>query len=159
MEKPLVDGAYRLEKFPGKGGWTYATIPEIRPNQKAYFNWVKVRGSIDGYELQNFSLMPMGNGTLFMAVKAEIRKKIGKEAGDWVHLVLYPEQAPVDTHKDLLLCLEDEPVAHRTFLTYKADEQKAYIDWIDAAKSEQGKIDRMAETINRLLRGQKFVEK
>ena len=27
--KPLVNREYLLEKFPGKGGWTYALIPEI----------------------------------------------------------------------------------------------------------------------------------
>jgi hypothetical protein len=29
MEKPLVNKKYKLQKFPGKGGWTYAMIPEI----------------------------------------------------------------------------------------------------------------------------------
>lgn len=29
MEKPLVDKDYLLQKFEGKGGWTYAEIPEI----------------------------------------------------------------------------------------------------------------------------------
>lgn len=28
-EESLVDKEYLLEKFPGKGGWTYALIPEI----------------------------------------------------------------------------------------------------------------------------------
>ena len=28
-EEPLVDKEYLLEKFPGKGGWTYALIPKI----------------------------------------------------------------------------------------------------------------------------------
>ena len=28
-EQPLVDKEYLLEKFPGKGGWTYAMIPEV----------------------------------------------------------------------------------------------------------------------------------
>lgn len=27
--KPLVNKKYRLEKFQGKVGWTYARIPEI----------------------------------------------------------------------------------------------------------------------------------
>ena len=33
-EKPLVNAAYLLQKFPGKGGWTYAAIPEIPQNKK-----------------------------------------------------------------------------------------------------------------------------
>jgi len=28
-EKPLVNRKYLLEKYPGKGGWTYAAIPEV----------------------------------------------------------------------------------------------------------------------------------
>jgi hypothetical protein len=72
-ERPLVNKTYRLEKFPGKGGWTFARIPEILPDKKAHFGWVKVRGTIDGYEIRKYHLMPMGNGSLFLPVKAEIR--------------------------------------------------------------------------------------
>ncbi|RRA97756.1 DUF1905 domain-containing protein [Larkinella rosea] len=159
MEKPLVDGSYLLEKFQGKGGWTYAALPEVTPDKKAYFNWVKVNGHVDGYELKNYSLMPMGNGKLFLPVKAEIRKIIGKKVGDWVQITLFSAQQPVDTQNDLLLCLEDEPIAHQFYLSFSTEEQKAYIGWIDSAKSEETKIERLAETVNRLLKGQKFVEK
>ncbi len=82
----LVDQDYLLQKYPGKGGWTYAAIPEIKQDKHAWFGWVKVRGSIDGYEISNYHLMPMGNGTLFLPVKTEIRKKIGKQEGNWVHV-------------------------------------------------------------------------
>jgi hypothetical protein len=64
-----------LEKIPGKGGWTYVVINEIAPDKRAKFGWVKVRGSIDDYELNQYKLMPMGNGKLFLPVRAEIRKK------------------------------------------------------------------------------------
>ena len=77
-EKPLVDREYLLEKFPGKGGWTYAQIPEILQNKQSAFGWVRVRGTIDNFEIKNYNLMPMGNGKLFLPVKAEIRKKIKK---------------------------------------------------------------------------------
>ncbi|MEY3398621.1 MAG: hypothetical protein RL220_1215, partial [Bacteroidota bacterium] len=79
----LVDKAYRLEKFPGKGGWTYARIPEILQDKHSPFGWVRVKGSIDDVEFSSYHLMPMGNGQLFLPVKADIRKKIGKKEGDW----------------------------------------------------------------------------
>ena len=79
MEQPLIDEKYLLEKFPGKGGWTYAKIPEILQDKSSPFGWVRVRGSIDGYEIKSYHLMPMGNGNLFLPVKAEIRKKIEKK--------------------------------------------------------------------------------
>lgn len=65
MEKLLVNKKYLFEKFPGKGGWTYATIPEDLQDKRAHFDWVRVKGSIDGYEFKNYHLMPMGNGSLF----------------------------------------------------------------------------------------------
>ena len=61
-EKPLVNQDYLLQKFPGKGGWTYAEIPEVLQDKHAPFGWVKVKGSIDGYQFKNYRLMPMGNG-------------------------------------------------------------------------------------------------
>ena len=32
MDEKLVDKEYLLEKLPGKYGWTYTIIPEIRPD-------------------------------------------------------------------------------------------------------------------------------
>ncbi|MEO1053604.1 MAG: DUF1905 domain-containing protein [Bacteroidota bacterium] len=81
-----VNKKYLLKKLPGKSGWTYAEIPKIPQDRKAHFGWVRVNGSIDDYPLNKFKLMPMGNGTLFQPVKAAIRKKIGKEAGDHVQI-------------------------------------------------------------------------
>ena len=80
-EIPLVNQNYLLKKYSGKGGWTFAVIPEIPKDQHAWFGWVKVRGSIDGYEIKNYHLMSMSNGMMFLPVKAEIRKKIGKNEG------------------------------------------------------------------------------
>ena len=77
----LADNIYLLEKYPGKGGWTYARIPEILQDKTKPFGWVKVCGSIDGYEIKKCHLMPMGNDQLFLPVKAEIRKKIKKQEG------------------------------------------------------------------------------
>jgi hypothetical protein len=79
--KPLVDKKYLLERFPGKGGWIYTIIPEILPDKHSPFDWVKVKGSIDGFEFKNYHLLPTvkGNGRLFLAIKAEIRKAIKKQ--------------------------------------------------------------------------------
>ena len=53
-----------LEKWSGKGGWTFARVPEIPSDKKAPFVWVKVKGRIDSFELKQYRLMPMGDGTL-----------------------------------------------------------------------------------------------
>ena len=159
MEKPLVNREYLLEKYQGKGGWTYAAIPEVLQDKKAPFGWVKVKGSIDTFEIKNFRLMPMGNGMLFLPVKAEIRKKIAKKAGDWVHVVLYADNDPIEIPEEFLLCLLDDPTAHEIFLSFSEGDQKAYIDWIYSTKKEETKIERIAKTLNKLVKGQKLFDK
>lgn len=159
MEKPLVNKKYKLERFPGKGGWTYTVIKEIPPDKKAHFGWVKVKGFIDDYELKSYNLMPMGNGKLFLPVRAEIRKKIKKKDGDWVKVVLFADNDPLHIPEDLLQCLRDEPKAHEIFHNLKEGEKKYYIDWINSAKKEETRAERMAKTIDRLLRGLKFYDK
>nr|WP_288833961.1 YdeI/OmpD-associated family protein [uncultured Flavobacterium sp.] len=156
MEKPLISKEYLLEKFPGKGGWTYAAIPEILQDKKTPFGWVKVRGSIDDYELKNYKLMPMGNGKLFLPLKAAIRKKIGKQAGDYVKVILYKDENPLEIRNELELCLKDEPLAYETFINLKEGEQKAFIDWIYSAKKDETKVERIANTINKVIKGEKL---
>lgn len=150
METPFVNKKYLLEKFPGKGGWTYARIPEIPPDRKNHFGWVKVKGSIDGYVISQYNLAPMGNGSLFLPVKASIRKAIGKKAGDWIEVILYPDNDPLPIPEDFLSCLRDEPAAQDYFFELPEGEQKKYLTWIQDTRKENTRIERMAESIDLL---------
>jgi hypothetical protein len=159
LMKPLVDKRFKLERFQGKGGWTYARIPNIIQNKNQPFGWVKVRGSIDGYEIRKYHLMPMGNGKVFLPVKAEIRRKIKKQEGDFVHVILYRDNEPLEIPEEMLLCLQDEPGSLKFFQSISESEQKFYIQWVYAAKREETKIKRLATTVDRLLRGLKLYDK
>jgi hypothetical protein len=150
-EIPLVDKDYLLQKYPGKGGWTFAVIPEIMQDKHSWFGWVKVRGSIDGYEINNYHLMPMGNNTLFLPVKAEIRKKIGKNEGNWVHVILYSQELPKVAFEDFMICLKDEPLALQNFQNLTETEQKELIDCIYAVKNDEMKVERIARALDKLL--------
>jgi hypothetical protein len=149
-EIPLVDQKYLLQKLQGKGGWTFATIPEIQQDKHAHFGLVKVRGTIDDYEIDNYHLMPMGNGLLILPVKTEIRKIIGKNEGDWVHITLYSQNLPTVVPEDFLLCLKDDPIAQNNYLKLSITEQNAIIDWIYSAKKDDIKVDRIAQTLDKL---------
>lgn len=158
-DKPLLNKKYLLEKFPGKGGWTYAAIPEILQDKHSHFGWVKVKGSIDDFEFRNYNLMPMGNGQLFLPVRAEIRKKIGKKAGDWVNVILFSDNGPAEIPEEFIVCLLEDPVAHKAFISLSDGQQKKFIDWIYSAKTDDTKVERMAETMNRLVNGNFFGDK
>jgi hypothetical protein len=151
IENPIVNRIALLEKFPGKGGWTFVKIPEILPDKKAPFGWVKIRGTIDGIEIKKYHLMPMGNGQLFLPVKAEIRKKITKQQGDYVHIILYRDKEPEYIPQELYDCLADEPTALQKYNNLTDEKQKAIIKWIYSAKNDDIKTNRINETIEKLL--------
>ena len=132
--KPLVNKQHLLERFEGKGGWIFARIPEIIKDKNAPFGWVKAMGIIDGVVIKKYHLMPMGNGSLFLPVKAEIRRKIGKQAGDMIHVILFHDNESLEVPGELRMCLEDDPSALTFFKSLSESEQRYYINWIYAAK-------------------------
>lgn len=154
MSQFFLDDEFLLERFPGKGGWTYAAIPQIEQNPNNPFGWVKVSGFIDQIELSHYKLMPMGKGRLFMPVKAVYRKKLNKEAGDTVRLRLNIENEEQRIPLEIKECLELESERVQSeFNKLSEGERKAFFDWIYASQNEDVKALRIAEMFTLLSKG------
>jgi hypothetical protein len=146
-----IEKEYLLEKFTGKGAWTYALIPEIAQNKNNPFGWVAVSGFIDTYELNNYKLMPFGQGLLFLPLSAKVRKLIKKEAGDSVLIKLNVLTIPDKLNKEVIECLNNESEdLLRKFYTLDRPRQNNYIKYIFESKTEVEKADRIIELIDLL---------
>lgn len=76
----------QIRQDTGPGGWTIV----VMPGSGDHFGTrkpVKVAGTMDGHAFQA-TLLPMGDGTHMVPVKAALRKAVGKGDGDQVTVQL-----------------------------------------------------------------------
>jgi hypothetical protein len=74
----------QLHKGENTGAWTCVVLDDV-PQLFGTRGLVKIRGEIDGEPFDG-ALMAQGDGTHRLPVRAALRKAIGKEAGDTVHV-------------------------------------------------------------------------
>jgi len=149
--EPFIEGTFIMQRMEGKGGWTFIVLPKELKNPGVPFGWVKVTGRIDDYDLGQIKLMPMKGGSLFLPVKAAIRKTLKKEAGDTVFVQLFPDYSAYGIPQELIDCLQLETGAYERFQQLSESEQKRTVEWIYDAKTEETKVKRIADTLARLL--------
>lgn len=149
MNAEVLNKSLQLKKFEGKGGWVYVLIEGISQDKSARFGWVLVSGWIDDYELNNVKLMSMGQGRLFLPVKAEIRKVINKKEGDFVTVKLVVNNIPKISLEELMECFED-PLVLKRFNSQTTEKQQEMLDWINSSKVDKIQIQRIKDLLKKL---------
>jgi bifunctional DNA-binding transcriptional regulator/antitoxin component of YhaV-PrlF toxin-antitoxin module len=155
MSKPVFDKKITVQKYPGKGGWTYISI--FNPTLKGA-PWVKIKGTINDFELENQKMASMKNGNFMLPLNAQFRKKTGIKEGDAVHVVLFQDQSEYIVPEDVLICLEDYPKARAFFETLTESNKKYYVDSVMEAKTMETKVSRINKMIDKLEEGKKFYD-
>ena len=146
-----------VKKFGEQGektGWSYIEVPEevaskIKPGYKKSF---RVKGRLDNYSIDRTSLLPMGGGNFIIPVNATIRKALGKRKGAVIHASLEADERDVEINKALLECLADEPAALEFFNSLARGHRNYFSKWIEGAKTEETKANRIARAVTALSR-------
>lgn len=151
-----------IQKFGEKGektGWNYIEVPgdiaeQLKPGTKTSF---RVKGRLDNFVIKGVSLIPMGGGNFIMALNATMRKGICKSKGAMVKVQLAVDK-PYEILPQLLECLADEPGAMAFFKQLPRSHQNYFSKWIEAAKTDATKANRIALAVNALSKQQGYGE-
>jgi hypothetical protein len=112
---------------------------------------VKVLVRFDGVEYRG-SLAKMGHHCHMVGVTQAIRKKIGKQPGDMVHVVLQRDDQPreVDIPAEFKKVLSDNPDIAEFFDTLSYTHRKEYARWIAEAKKDETRQRRLNKAVEML---------
>jgi hypothetical protein len=113
---------------------------------------MRVRGTIDGTPFRS-SLIPRGDGQVFVVVPSALRSRIGKSSGDSVAMVLTPDLRPVVIRlpADLRTALGSD---RSTFDRLAPSHRKAFVLWVTSAKLAATRQRRIEKAVEMIRRGQ-----
>jgi hypothetical protein len=157
----MIKFSATIQKFAEQGektSWTYIEIPaeiaqKLKPDNRKSF---RVNGYLDDYYFEEKALLPMGKGNFIMALKADVRKALGKRKGAIINVKLQADNKPSTLNADLIKCLADEPEALSFFKSLTPGHQKYFSNWVNEAKTESTKASRIAHTITAMLRHEHY---
>jgi hypothetical protein len=148
----------KFDEMGEKTGWTYIEIPaaiasKLKPDNKKSF---RVKGKLDDHAFAGIALIPMGEGNFIMALKSELRKKIGKNKGATLNVKLQVDEKPYEISKELMECLNDEPKALAYFNKLPPSHRNYYSKWIEGGKTEPTRAKRIAQAVTACSRQMHF---
>jgi hypothetical protein len=139
------------------GGGAFVEVPfdvekefgSKRPRIKAMIEGVPYRGI----------LTRMGTECHLLIILKEIREQVGKTFGDEVTITVEPDTEPrlVDIPKDFMKELKQNKEAKAFFDKLSYTHRKEYVNWINEAKREETRQNRIIKAIEMLKQGKRGV--
>lgn len=137
------------------GGGAYVEVPfdvekafgAKKPKVKATFDGVPYRGI----------LARMGTDDHILIILKSIREQIGKSFGDTVKITVELDTEPrvIEVPKDLMKELKKHKEANAFFDKLSYSHKREYVMWINEAKKEETRQNRIVKMIEMLKKGKK----
>lgn len=89
MLKILDNQKLILQYRPNFGAWTFHLRLPGTKDIDGRWGYMKVSGTIDGYEIKGLNLAPRKNEDKLISINKKIRDAIGKKDGDEFMVTLY----------------------------------------------------------------------
>ena len=111
----------------------------------------KVKAMIEGIAYRGI-LTRMGSDCHILGIRKDIREQLGKSFGDALTITVEPDAEPrvVEVPVELKQALKTEKEAKARFDKLSYTHQKEYVNWINEAKREETRQNRIAKTIEML---------
>ena len=139
------------------GGGAFVEVPfdveEVFGSKKP-----KVKAMIAGVPYRGL-LVRMGGPNHMLIILKGIREQIGKTFGDEVTVTVEPDTEPrvIEIPKDLMKELKKEKEAKAFFDKLSYTHQKEYVRWVEEAKREETRQNRIVKTIEMLKKEKREV--
>ncbi|SFO34341.1 Bacteriocin-protection, YdeI or OmpD-Associated [Chitinophaga sp. YR627] len=122
---------------------------------------VKVKALIDGKVTYRGSLTKMNMPEHWLGITQVIRRQLGKELGDTIHVELEQdlEVREVLLTDEVVALFAKHPKAEVFYNQLSYTDRKEYMVWITSAKREETRQNRLTLMIEKLEAGKKVTEK
>ena len=151
MEYLVKNKVLELKYEPGKGAWTYHIVIPNTKHIVGKWGFLKVSGTIDGYELVSRNLAPIKDQDKMLSVNETIRKTINKSGGDMVNVTLYLLNNNTSiTEKQILETFKEAGVLAQ-FEQLSESKKEEILEKIRSQKNEEKQIDVIVKQIDALM--------
>ncbi len=145
----------QLKEAIGKGG-AYIEIP-FNVEEVFGAKRVKVKANFDGVPYRG-SIVRMGTECHIIGITKDIRKKISKDIGDYVEVIVEKddEERVIEIPENFKMRIEESKEILDFWSCLSYSNQKKYLSYIESAKKEETRKKRIEDSINKLINKEKL---